>query len=191
MIINQAEIKEFTQTNTNALNYNLRKDSTAILKNLITEVAELANLDDERVQRRIDAAKRSPYGRIPGLFNLLTSIVLWPVDGRDVSGVMEVKQEIIEKYKFEEELFLDLKAAKGFHTFLSDDHEIIKGQEPDFDEYKMLCLLLAQQLNIPVVDFSLDIDKWKANEDEATKDAQVDFEDAQIELQRYKEMTAA
>ena len=179
------------QTNPSALNYGLRSESTKTLKDMILDVATIADLDEERVQRRITVASKSPYGRIPGLVNLFVSMALWPVEGRDFSGVSELKEEILAKYNLDEELLIDIKDSKGFHTFLNDDHELIKGQEPDLEEYEMLVTLFCTQLEIPVIDFRMTQAKWQLKEDQAIEAAELDMKEAELALSRYKSMTEA
>lgn len=188
---NMRLMDDMLQTDSTALNYALRSEATKLLKQMIVEVAQIADLDEEKIARRITVAAKSPYGRIPGLINLLVSIVLWPVEGNDFSGVAETKEEILNKLGLDEELLVDIKEAKGFHTFFNDDHEIIKGQAPDFDEYRMLVTMLARKLDIAVVDFKLKEDHWKAAEEEAIESAELEVQEAQLELERFKQMTSA
>ena len=186
-----AEMATMLQTDPTALNYDLRSEATSQLKTMIAEIATMADLDEEKVARRVTVAVKSPYGRIPGLMNLLTSLVLWPVEGNDFSGVAELKEEILKKYSLDEELLIDIKDAKGYHTFLNDDHDIIKGQSPDLEEYAMLTTMLARKLKIAVVDHKMTYDKWKQAELDAQEQAKLDAEEAQLDLQRFKDMTQA
>lgn len=186
-----AEMSEMIQINPMALNYELRSEATTQLKLLIHEIASKADLDEEKIAKRIQSAVKSPYGRIPGLLNLLTSIVLWPVEGKDFSGVAETQLEILDTLKIELELFLDIKESKGYHTFLNDDHEIVRGMSPDVEEYNMLCLILCQKLGIAVCDSKLNLAKWQEDETIAVEKAKLEQEEAELELARFKAMNVA
>lgn len=187
---NRKHMTEMLQTNPTALNYELRNEATSKLKNLIKEIVTLADMDEEKVERRIAATVRSPYGRVPGLLNLLTSIVLWPVDGRDGAAVASLREEILAKLGTSEELLIDLKEAKGYTTFLNDDYEIQPGITPDLEEYEMLATMLAQKLDIAVIDFKLTTERWEALEAKARAEAELEKEEADLELERFKQASA-
>ena len=186
-------IKERTaylQTNPDAINYTLRNESIKAVQILILEVAETANMNVDEMKKRLQVAtSRTEYGKVPSLFNLLANVANWPID-KDGSpaGIADAKLAIEALLVDIIEPLEDLRQAKGYHTFVSDNYEIVEGIEPDFDEYEMLCQLIASSLRIPVVDIKLSDSAWDKTEQKAEAKAIKDMEDIQAELEEHRKL---
>ncbi len=180
----------FLQTDTSSLNYQLRKESIDSLRMSINKVALIADLDEDKMAKRIAMAisPRNEYGKVPGLMNLLATIVNWPTDDNNVDGLNEVREEILSTLGVTATVFEDLREAKGYHTFVSDEHEIIDGVEPAFDEYTMLVQMLAAELGLAVVDLKLDDSSWATAETVAIKKAGDSIARVRAELEEHKKL---
>jgi len=183
-----AERTKFLQTNTNAVNYKLRLESISKLKVLINKVADIAGMDTSRVAKRMEVATKSEYGKVPGLLNLLSAIVKYPTDNKSPGDLTATKEEIVALTGVDEVVFSDLREAKGYPTFLTDDHERMDGVEPDYEEYEMLCNLMANDLNIPVVDIKLDQAKWDRAEAKAQAKVEKDLIAIEAQLEEYRKL---
>ncbi len=184
---------KFLQTNPSAINYKLRTESIAKLKEIIMSATEIANMDQSKIAGRITAASsaRNEYGRVSGLMNLLATIINWPSDSRKPDGLNETRQEILDSLGMDFTIFEDLKSAKGYHTFTTDEHSIEPGVEPAFEEYNMLVELLASELGLSVVDVNLDEDKWHRDEVKAIESAQSELDAITAELELHQQLHGA
>lgn len=186
---NKEALALYLQTNTEALNYELRLESIDTATKLIHKAGEIAELDVDKLNRRISVALKSEYGKVPGLLNLLSNIVAWPAEqGSAPSNLTEIKQSICEELLVSESIFTDLKESKGFHTFISDDHEVISGVEPDYLEYIMLLRLIANKINIPVLDIKLTEESWDKAEARAIAKAEKDMSALKEELEAHNKL---
>jgi hypothetical protein len=132
----------------------------------------------------------SEYGRVPGMLNLLASIVHWPTDD-SVENLNDTRDAILTNLGMDETIFTDLRDVKGYHTFISDEHEMVAGIEPDYDEYTMLCNILANELNLSVVDMKLTENAWDKAESKALTKAEADIKHADEAITKHKSMMSA
>ena len=177
---------KFLQTNPNAVNYALRLESINTMKEAINIAVTIAEMDKNKISRRAKAAMKSEYGKVPGLINLLSAIINWPTDSQTPDNLSTIQDEICANLGLEQVMLDDLREAKGFHTFLTEDQEIMDGSEPDYEEYNMLCELMASKLNLPVVDMKLSESEWNNREAKAIAKAKQDLEDIETELAEYR-----
>ena len=177
---------KFLQTNPNAVNYALRLESINTMKEAINIAVTIAEMDKDKISRRVKAAMKSEYGKVPGLINLLSGIINWPTDSQTPDNLSAIQDEICTNLGLEQVMLDDLREAKGFHTFLTEDQEIMDGSEPDYDEYNMLCELMASKLNLPVIDMKLSESEWNNREAKAIATAQQDLKDIETELAEYR-----
>lgn len=177
---------KFLQTNPNAVNYTLRLDSINTMKEAISIAVTIAEMDKNKLSRRTKAAMKSEYGKVPGLINLLSAIINWPTDSQTPDNLSAIQDEICTNLGLEQVMLDDLREAKGFHTFLTEDQEIMDGSEPDYEEYNMLCELMASKLNLSVVDMKLSESEWNKREAKAIAKAKQDLEDIETELAEYR-----
>ncbi len=177
---------KYLQTNKNAVNYTLRLDSINTLKECINKAVTIADMETDKVSRRVKAAMKSEYGKVPGLINLLAAIINWPTDSKTPDNLSTVQDKICSELGIEQVMIDDIREAKGFHTFLTDDHDLMDGIVPDFDEYSMLCELIASKLELSVVDIKLDEATWNKLELKAAENAKITLMEIEVELAEYK-----
>jgi len=180
-----------------AIDDTLRRESSRKIVALIKDVGEILSLDDEQLDRRIKATRKSEYGRIPGLINLLASIYAWPISvGGQASDIDSLQEEIIELLQekgviIDKELLIDIKETKGYHSFLNDEAELVEGEVPDFEEYSYFILTFADNAGLPLVDNKLSSVKWKAIEAKAYAKAEEEQKLAIEALERHKKLAVA
>ena len=126
----------------------LEKVQTNVLKQNIQKIVDLVGLDPERMSFRIRSAESSEYGRVSGLTNLLAAVVCWPAEQGDGASVTTNQRKIESDLKTDIYLMEDIKDAKGYHTWLNDDLELIAGKAPNTDRYQMLVEILVEQIGI-------------------------------------------
>lgn len=190
-----------TLTSNKAVAKQLTAEMAQITKatNVVKSIAREADLDPEILDRRIAAANKHEYGTTAGLLNLITAITLWPVDkDGDKNGISEVQDNILSvlnKINKKTELtlvfFERLKECRGSHTFLSDDHTVIAGKEPEYARYAEMLVYLATALDITIMDFKLDDTSWKQAEERAEAKAANEFVVREDELKKHESEMAA
>ena len=126
----------------------LEKVQTGVLKTNIEKIVDLVGLDSERMSFRIRSAEGSEYGRVSGLTNLLAAIVCWPAEQGDGASVTANQRKIENELKTDIYLMEDIKDAKGYHTWLNDELELIKGKAPNTQRYQMLVEILVEETGI-------------------------------------------
>lgn len=183
----------FLQTNPEAINYRLRMESIDTVQSLIKEIGHVAGMDSEALGSRISmATSRSEYGKVPGLINLLSSVCNWPLDkDASTSGMAEAKEAVAGVLPDLIDVLEDIKQAKGYHTFVSDEHELVDGIEPDFEEYTMLLNVVASNLQLPVLDVKLSEAAWERAEDKAYTKAKESIEAIKVELEEHQKLHGA
>ena len=167
-----------------AINDDLRRESISTLKAIVRAVAEITEHDEERLESAIKNIRRSEYGRVPELITKVASMYNWPIQDKSEAKEIDDRQEAIldmlkERFgaRISHDLLLDIKEAKGFHSFLDDiTFEVIEGVEPDYEELKYFLLTFASKANLPLVDFKLTEKVWNKNEDKAL--AKISLEEA-------------
>jgi hypothetical protein len=170
-------IKATTKANREAYN-GLRK----ILLDITAEVG----LDEEKMANRINSARRSEYGPINGLINLLVSVCNWPAEAGDGSNVA-INQKLIEdKYPQIDMLMLDdIKSFRGYHSFVSDDTlQVIDGVEPDYENYRDYCSVLLEDLKLKSIKPTISKDQWQAREASAKVNAKAEAESQRASVER-------
>mgnify|MGYP006899580592 CR=1 FL=1 len=175
-----------------AINDALRRESIKALVNTLESVYEELNLDLDMLHRKIAASRRSEYGRVPALINILAATYAWPIaDSSEAANIPQYQENILEILKLDGEILLDLKEAKGYHSFLSDDFEVVQAIEPDYDEYNYYVLTVADALAIPYVDSKVSEEAWNRNENKALAKIVVEQAEAETALARHAELMAS
>jgi len=175
-----------------AIDDTLRRESARRMVTLIKDVGELLSLDEESLDRRIKATRKSEYGRVPALINLLASIYVWPIAvGGQASDIDSLQEEImdllVEKgVVIDKDLLIDIKESKGYHSFLNDEAEVVEGEEPDFEEYSYFILTFADNAGLSLVDNKLSKAKWQRAEAKAKAKAEEEQKLAMEALERHK-----
>lgn len=126
----------------------LERVQTKVLKDNIQKIVDLCKLDDQRMSFRIRSAESSEYGRVSGLTNLLAAIVCWPAEQGDGASVMQNQRVIESELKIDIYLMEDIKQAKGYHTWMNDELEVIDGKAPNTERYQMLVEILIEEIGI-------------------------------------------
>ena len=175
-----------------AINDALRRESVKAMTNTLEEVYEVCGLDLDMLHRKITASRRSEYGRVPGLINVLAATYAWPVgDSTHTSEIPQRQEDILDILKLDGELLLDLKEAKGYHSFLDEAFEVVEGVEPDYEEYNYFVLTVADNLQIPFVDNKMSETVWNKNETKALKKITDEKMLAEEALKRHEELLAS
>jgi hypothetical protein len=165
-----------------------RKTITALEGKINTIVDELG-LDEEKMQRRIEVALRSEYGRVNGMVNLLAAICNWPADSGDGASVGENRKVIKEKLKIDLMLLEDIRTYRGFHSFHTDELEIIDGVEPQYEDYEDYVAILLQDMGLtPYTKATINPEQWEKAEERAKEKAKLDVESMRIAVERHKAM---
>ncbi len=182
-----------------AINYELKKDSQKIVTSILLGLYEHLGLDDEKLDFSIKMARRSEYGRISELITHVAKIYSWPIE--DISEVKEIDslQEGIIEYLATEhnltishDLLLDIKEAKGYHSFLTKDtYELQDSQEPEFDELGYYLRTFAEYAGMPIIDYKLTESQWLRNERKAQTKIDAEHQAAQDALSRHNALDAA
>jgi len=175
-----------------AINDALRRESVKTMTNTLEEVYEVCGLDLDMLHRKIAASRRSEYGRVPALINILAATYAWPVgDSTHTSEIPQRQEDILDILKLDGELLLDLKEAKGYHSFLDEAFEVVEGVEPDYEEYNYFVLTVADNLQIPFVDNKMNEALWNKNETKALKKIEEEKVLADEALKRHEELLAS
>ena len=162
------------------------------LRKLIKDITEELSLDEERMARRLDAAFSSEYGPINGTVNLLTSIANWPAEAGDASMLSVNKQILEDKFKLDLLLLSDIRNNRGFHTFVTDDLEILTGEEPNYSDYSDDCeIFLDETFNVTVNRPTIDKTQWERLELRAQAKAELELERMKAQVERHKADLAA
>lgn len=175
-----------------AINDALRRESIKSLTTKLEDIYEDLNLDLDELARKIAVTRRSEYGRVPALLNILASTYAFPVKDRtEASNIPQYQEQIAELLHIDGEILLDLKESKGYHSFINDDFETVDGVEPDYEEYNYYILTIAEALQIPFVDSKITPTLWKKHQDTALAKIALEQEEAQSALARHAELLAS
>ena len=164
------------------------RKALTVLKGTIDKIVKTLDLDDERIIKRVDNALRSEYGAVNGVINLLASIANWPVEPNDGAQVATNRQILANKLNLDLMLLEEIRASRGYHTFVSDDMKIINGQAPDYETYSQLCQIFIEELlgeelaEKPAISQT----KWEQLEQVAKDKAALDLEQRMAELEMHK-----
>ena len=155
---------------------------------LINSITDELNLDEDRMAKRIDSALRSEYGPINGLINLVVAIAQWPAEPGD--GAMVASNRLALESKFGLDLLLldDIKQFRGFHSFVSNDLEVIEGQEPKFEDYTDYCHIFLEDLGAVAYKATIEPNTWRRREVVAREKAELEKAKLSAELDRYSSL---
>jgi hypothetical protein len=166
------------------------RNAARALKGLVSTITVEFSLDEDRMAKRIDSAGRSEYGTINGLVNLVAAIANWPVEQGDGSMVSTNRQLLETKFNLDLMLLEDIRTYRGFHTFATDDLEILPGVEPRYDDYTDYCEIFLEELGVVSSRPTIDSNKWTRAEVKAKERAHIDIEIMKSELELHKQFLA-
>ena len=171
-------------------NIQSNREASKVLKKLLKDITNTLDLDEERMAKRIDAATRSEYGAINGLVNLVASVANWPVENGDGALVSTNRLILEDKFNLDLVMLDDIRTYRGFHSFVTDDIEIINGQEPQYEDYTDYCEIFLEELGVKSTRPTICPDRWKTAETRAIAKAKTDQAQMQEELAFHKEYLA-
>lgn len=171
-------------------NIQSNREASKVLKKLLKDITNTLDLDEERMAKRIDAATRSEYGAINGLVNLVASVANWPVENGDGALVSTNRLILEDKFNLDLVMLDDIRAYRGFHSFVTDDIEIINGQEPQYEDYTDYCEIFLEELGVRSTRPTICPDRWKTAETRAIAKAKTDQTQMLEELAFHKEYLA-
>lgn len=153
------------------------RNTVATLQKLVTDIAKDCDLDIERTARRIAAAKQHEYGPINGMINLVCAIAKWPAEPGDGANVPVNQLMLEEKYKLDLIMLEDLSSFKGYHTFCTNELEILEGVPPMEEEYVGYCQVFLNELGCKATIDPINMVAWERKETSARAKAQIDLEE--------------
>jgi len=156
------------------------------LKKKVFDITDLVGMDEEKMQRRVEAALRSEYGRINGMVNLLAAVTNWPADQGDGSAVGENRKTIEDKLGLDLMLLEDIRTYRGFHTFATDELEIIDGVEPQYEDYSDYVTILLEDMNLTPGRVGINPTTWTKTEARTKEKVAVDIEKMKAAVERHK-----
>lgn len=157
------------------------------LKRLVHDITVELNLDEERMAKRVDSATRSEYGAINGMINLVAAIAAWPAEPGD--GAMVASNKLVLENKFGLDLLMldDIRTYRGYHSFVTDNLEIISGIEPNYENYSDYCQIFLADLGVDVHRPTITKEQWQRQEAVAVERAQKDLVTRQEALVKHRE----
>lgn len=171
-------------------NIQSNREASKVLKKLLKDITNTLDLDEERMAKRIDSATRSEYGAINGLVNLVASVANWPVENGDGAFVSTNRLILEDKFNLDLVMLDDIRAYRGFHSFVTDDIEIINGQEPQYEDYTDYCEIFLEELGVKSTRPTICPDRWKTAETRAVVKAKTNQTQMLEELAFHKEYLA-
>ena len=173
-------------SSTVAIEMDLKRESLQSLKNLIQLTVDATPLDSvdrmSLVTKNRSSKNAKEYGQIPSLIFMLCTIVAWPVKSKDdAKNIDSILEDIAEAWSekgltFDVDLLLDIKEAKGYHSFMADDGVAMPAVEPAYDELEYHLSSFVVATNMPSLGLIVTEEKWDNNEKKAQ---QVVLEEAQ------------
>ena len=157
------------------------------LKCKVVALSDLCGLDEERTAKRLQSAIRSEYGRINGLINLLAAMAKWPAEQNDGASVA-INQSLIEKEMGLDLMLLeDITKFRGYHSFHTEELEVITGIEPEYSNYTNYCTILLQDFGFEsAVSAVIKPENWGKQEAKALKKAKEAIDDLKDALEEHK-----
>ena len=180
-----------------AINDTLKRESIATMTTLLNSVYDALELDSEQLSRKLKVVRRSEYGRVPGMVNILSTTYAWPISQGGDASTIDSQQELLldtlasAGVMIDKDLLLDIKESKGFHSFITDEAEIVDAEEPLFEEYGYYVETFAESAGLPFIDLKLNEDAWDRAESKAKAKAGADKALAEEALARHKELIAS
>jgi len=177
----------------------LISESINKLAPIITNLYDDFDRDTTNLKQFIRRGTRKDiYGRVPSLINKLVSLYVSPiVDGPwEADKELELQDQIIDTlndqgYPVTHDMLLDIKDFKGYTTFITDDNELLSGQEPQYTELQDSYIIVAEALNLPAVDFKLTPEIYTQAEHKALAKAKAEQEAINDALTKAKELANA
>jgi hypothetical protein len=168
----------------------IKQDKAAVkrLTDLVYQITDLCGLDEEKMVRRVATAKKSEYGRINGLINLLSSVCTWPAEAGDGASVTANQKLIQDSLDLDLDMLDDIRSFRGYHTFVSDDLEIIDGIEPSYEDYSDYCTIMLEDLGLSSSKPTISRDIWQKAEDRAIDKAGKDLLDMKQAVEEHKRL---
>ena len=161
------------------------------LKSELNKITNLCGLDTEKMERRIKVALKSEYGRVNGMINLLAAVSKWPAEAGDGASV-STNQTLIESELGLDLLLLeDISTYKGYHTFHTDELEVIDGVAPQYELYEDYCSILLETLGFKAMSSVIEETKWERQEAVAIKRANNDIIALKEAVAIHKELISA
>jgi len=182
-----------------AINYELKKDSQKIITSVLYGLYDHLNMDGENLDFAIKMSRRSEYGRISELITHVAKVYAWPIDDvADVKDIDGIQEELLEylatehKIELTHDLLLDIKEAKGNHSFLTKDtYEIVDGVEPEYENLGFYIETFAEYASMPIIDYKLTESQWDRNERKAISKINKEHEAATKALEQFSELQSA
>lgn len=163
------------------------REAIKALKTLIKNIVATLDLDEDRMAKRVDSAIRSEYGAVNGLVNLVAAIANWPVESGDGSMVSLNRQTLEDKFNLDLVMLDDIRKFRGFHSFVTDDIEIMEGVEPQYEDYTDYCAIFLEELGVTSNRPTICEATWLAAEQRASKKAKEDQAQMKQELEIHKQ----
>lgn len=160
----------------------------AKIKSQINEIADTCGLDEEKMTRRIQVAMKAEYGRINGMINLLAAVCKWPADQGDGAAVSENQIMLENDLKIDLMLLEDISSYKGYHTFHTDELEIIDGVEPQYELYSDHCSLLLEDMGFERAAAEIVPSKWASLEKRAIVKAKDEVAELRAAVAKHNEL---
>mgnify|MGYP006883098749 CR=1 FL=1 len=176
-----------------AINDALRRESIKSLTAKLEDIYDVLNLDHDMLHRKIANSRRSEYGRVPALINILATTYSWPIaDNSRAADITSLQEDMLDELPgLDGDVLLDLKESKGYHSFLDEAFETVDGIEPDYEEYEYFVLTVADALQLPYVDNKITEQLWNKNENKALAKIDIDKDLAAGALARHKDLLAS
>lgn len=176
-----------------AINDALRRESIKALTSKLEEVYDVLDLDLDMLHRKIAASRRSEYGRVPALINILAATYAWPIDDNSkASDITALQEDLLDELPgLDGDVLLDLKESKGYHSFLDETFATVDGIEPDYEEYEYFTLTVADALQLPYVDNKITEQIWNKNETKALEKISSEQDLASEALARLQDVLAS
>lgn len=176
-----------------AINDALRRESIKALTSKLEEVYDVLDLDLDMLHRKIAASRRSEYGRVPALINILAATYAWPIDDNSkASDITALQEDLLDELPgLDGDVLLDLKESKGYHSFLDEAFATVDGIEPDYEEYEYFTLTVADALQLPYVDNKITEQIWNKNETKALEKISSEQDLASEALARLQDVLAS
>ena len=162
-----------------------RATRTTLVK-LINDITDELSLDEDKMSKRIDSALDSEYGAINGLVNLVVAIAKWPVDFGDGANVGTNRRILESKFNLDLVMLSELAQLRGYHSFVTDDLDIIEGKEPDYINYGDYCEIFLEDLGVVAQRAQISPVSWKGKEAKAYVKAQTTVVERLQAVEEYK-----
>lgn len=162
-----------------------------IIKGKVTEIVSICGLNEDNTAKRVQVALRSEYGRINGMINLLVGICKWPAEQGDGASVSANQSSIETEMGLDLMLLDDISSFKGYHTFHTEELDIVDGIEPDYQNYQDYCTILLEDFGFERVSATIGATAWKAAEKRAKIKTKDDVKQLIKEVEEHKRLLEA